>query len=112
MTVANEPGEKILPGELGKGSQILADGGEIDYVGATNVELIGAGEAAGTYRVLRDQGRQPTRPSSSADSVLKMSERPGESAAVSYKTARISYVSYKTRKTDRWPKKPRGMIQG
>ncbi|MWD29706.1 ABC transporter substrate-binding protein [Aquicoccus sp. SCR17] len=50
LDVANEPGEKILPGELGKAMQILKDGGEIDYVGATNVELIGPGEAAGTYR--------------------------------------------------------------
>ncbi len=30
--------------------EILAAGGEIDYVGATAVELIGPGEAAGTYR--------------------------------------------------------------
>ncbi|SER43284.1 amino acid/amide ABC transporter substrate-binding protein, HAAT family [Tranquillimonas rosea] len=50
MDVANEPGEKILPGELGKGISILQDGGEIDYVGATGVELVGPGEAAGTYR--------------------------------------------------------------
>ncbi|MBB95879.1 MAG: branched-chain amino acid ABC transporter substrate-binding protein [Rhodobacteraceae bacterium] len=50
MDVANAPGELILPGELGKGLQILADGGEIDYVGATAVELIGAGESAGNYR--------------------------------------------------------------
>ncbi|EPX78448.1 ABC transporter substrate-binding protein [Salipiger mucosus] len=50
MDVANAPGEKILPGELGKALEILADGGEVDYVGATNVELIGPGEAAGTYR--------------------------------------------------------------
>ncbi|ROU03972.1 ABC transporter substrate-binding protein [Histidinibacterium lentulum] len=50
MNVANAPGEPILPGELARGLQILADGGEIDYVGATNVELIGPGEAAGTYR--------------------------------------------------------------
>ncbi|MGR3437106.1 branched-chain amino acid ABC transporter substrate-binding protein [Thalassococcus profundi] len=50
LDVANAPGEPILPGELAKGLQILADGGEIDYVGATNVELIGPGEAAGTYR--------------------------------------------------------------
>ena len=49
MEVANKPGEKILPGELGKAIQILSDGGDIDYVGATNVELIGPGEAAGTY---------------------------------------------------------------
>ena len=50
LAVANGPGEPILPGELAKGLEILADGGEIDYVGATNVELIGPGEAAGTYR--------------------------------------------------------------
>ncbi|EKE45220.1 ABC branched amino acid transporter family, periplasmic substrate-binding protein [Oceaniovalibus guishaninsula JLT2003] len=50
MEVANAPGEPILPGELGKAMQILADGGDVDYVGATNVELIGAGEAAGNYR--------------------------------------------------------------
>jgi branched-chain amino acid transport system substrate-binding protein len=50
LSVANGPGEPILPGELAKGLQILKDGGEIDYVGATNVELIGPGEAAGTYR--------------------------------------------------------------
>ncbi|MHA6345108.1 ABC transporter substrate-binding protein [Roseivivax sp. CAU 1761] len=50
MDVANEPGEKIMPGELGRALEILAEGGEIDYVGATNVELIGPGEAAGTYR--------------------------------------------------------------
>jgi len=50
MDVANAPGEPILPGELSKALEILANGGEIDYVGATNVELIGPGEAAGTYR--------------------------------------------------------------
>lgn len=50
MDVANAPGEKILPGELAKGLQILADGGEIDYDGASAVELIEPGEAAGTYR--------------------------------------------------------------
>ncbi|MDU8912111.1 ABC transporter substrate-binding protein [Aestuariicoccus sp. MJ-SS9] len=50
LAVANAPGEKILPGELGKAMEILAGGGDVDYVGATNVELIGPGEAAGTYR--------------------------------------------------------------
>lgn len=48
--VANAPGEQILPGELGKALDILAAGGEIDYVGASNVELIGPGESAGNYR--------------------------------------------------------------
>lgn len=50
LNVANEPGELILPGELARGLQILADGGEVNYVGATNVELVGPGEAAGSYR--------------------------------------------------------------
>jgi branched-chain amino acid transport system substrate-binding protein len=52
LSVANAPGEQILPGELGKALQILADGGEVDYQGATNVELIGPGEAAGSYKEL------------------------------------------------------------
>lgn len=50
LDVANAPGEKILPGELGKALEIIKNGGDVDYVGATNVELIGPGEAAGTYR--------------------------------------------------------------
>jgi len=48
--VANAPGEKIYPGELAKGLQILADGGEIDLVGGTAVELIEPGETAGSFR--------------------------------------------------------------
>ncbi|WP_316013836.1 ABC transporter substrate-binding protein [Roseobacter sp. HKCCA0434] len=52
MNVANAPGEQIGAGELERALQILADGGEIDYQGATGVELIGAGEAAGSYREL------------------------------------------------------------
>ena len=52
MEVANAPGEKIGAGELAKGLEILAGGGDIDYVGATDVELIGPGEAAGNYRVV------------------------------------------------------------
>lgn len=50
LRVANGPGEPIMAGELAKGLEILAAGGEIDYVGATGVNLIGAGEAAGGYR--------------------------------------------------------------
>jgi len=50
MGVANAPGTKILPGELAKALKILKDGGEIDYVGASAVELIGPGESAGNYR--------------------------------------------------------------
>jgi branched-chain amino acid transport system substrate-binding protein len=50
MDVANEPGEKILPGELAKGIEILNGGGDIDYVGASSIEMVGAGETAGVYR--------------------------------------------------------------
>ena len=50
MDVANAPGEEILPGELGKALDLLAEGKDIDYVGATAVELIGGGESAGNYR--------------------------------------------------------------
>ncbi len=48
--IANGPGEEILPGQLGKAIEILKAGGDVDYVGATNVEMIGPGEASGTYR--------------------------------------------------------------
>jgi branched-chain amino acid transport system substrate-binding protein len=47
--VANAPGELIMPGELGKAIDILAAGGDVDYAGATGVELVGPGEAAGSY---------------------------------------------------------------
>ena len=52
MAVANAPGETIYPGELAKALAILADGGDVDYVGASAVELIGPGESAGSYRQL------------------------------------------------------------
>ncbi len=56
MEVANAPGEKINVGELGKALQILKDGGDVDFVGATGVELIGPGEAAGNYREINYDG--------------------------------------------------------
>jgi branched-chain amino acid transport system substrate-binding protein len=61
MEVANAPGEKILPGELGKALEILAGGGDVDYVGATDVELIGPGESAGNYReIIFEDGEMQT----------------------------------------------------
>jgi branched-chain amino acid transport system substrate-binding protein len=45
-----------MPGELGRALEILSEGGEIDYQGATGVEMIGSGEAAGSYRVVEMQG--------------------------------------------------------
>lgn len=50
LAVANAPGEPIRAGELARGLRILAEGGDIDYVGATGVELSPAGDAAGTYK--------------------------------------------------------------
>ena len=48
--VANAPGIEILPGELAKGLELIAAGEDIDYVGASAVELIGPGESAGNYQ--------------------------------------------------------------
>lgn len=56
MDVANAPGEPIGVGELAKALQIIKDGGDVDYVGATGVELIGPGEAAGNYREINFDG--------------------------------------------------------
>jgi branched-chain amino acid transport system substrate-binding protein len=52
MEIANGPGEKIYPGELAKGLKILAEGGAIDYEGASAVRLVEPGESSGSYRVL------------------------------------------------------------
>ncbi len=49
MEVANAPGEIILPGELGKALEIIAGGGDVNFEGASGVELVGPGEAAGSY---------------------------------------------------------------
>ncbi len=56
MEVANAPGEPIGVGELEKAFEILANGGDIDYIGASGVELIGPGEAAGNYREIKIEG--------------------------------------------------------
>lgn len=61
MDVANAPGEKIYPGELAKGLKLLADGVDIDYVGASAVELIGGGESSGAFaEILVDGGVNTT----------------------------------------------------
>ena len=61
MDVANAPGMEIYPGELGKALEAIAAGQDIDYVGASAVELVGAGESAGNYReILVDGGANTT----------------------------------------------------
>jgi len=61
--VANAPGEKIFPGELAKALKIIKSGGDVDYVGATDVELIGPGESAGSFQevVVSDQKITPVK---------------------------------------------------
>jgi branched-chain amino acid transport system substrate-binding protein len=49
MDVANAPGEKIFPGELGKALSLIRAGKDIDYVGATALELVGSGESSGSF---------------------------------------------------------------
>ncbi len=60
MDVANAPGEKIYPGELAKALDLIAAGSDIDYVGATAVELIGPGESAGNFRQIVMEGGKIT----------------------------------------------------
>ena len=54
MEIANGPadgsGEKILPGQLAHGMELVAAGKAIDYDGASGVTLVGAGESAGRYK--------------------------------------------------------------
>jgi len=56
MNVANAPGEEIGPGELFKALKILADGGEVNYQGATSIELNDVGETKGSYKELEVEG--------------------------------------------------------
>ena len=49
MAVANAPGKKIYPGELGKALDLLAKGKAVNYEGATGVELTDVGEAFGSF---------------------------------------------------------------
>lgn len=50
MQIANGPGEKILPGELGHALDLIAAGDAIDYDGGSAVDFVGGGESAGTFR--------------------------------------------------------------
>jgi len=49
MSVANGPGEPIMAGELSKGLKLLAEGKEVDYQGATDVNFTDVGEAFGLF---------------------------------------------------------------
>jgi len=60
MDVANAPGQKVFPGDLGKALEHIASGGDVDYVGASAVELIGPGESAGSYKEILVKGGKNT----------------------------------------------------
>jgi len=50
--VANAPGEVIIPGEWEKAKALIAEGADINYVGATGeIEFDAAGDVAGLYSV-------------------------------------------------------------
>ena len=53
--VANAPGIQILPGELGRGLDLIRAGRDIDYVGASAVELVNNGESAGNFAEIEIQ---------------------------------------------------------
>ncbi len=48
--VANKPGTIIMPGQLAKGLEILANGGAVNYEGASSVEFDANGDPAGSYK--------------------------------------------------------------
>jgi len=60
IELANEPGEKIYPGELAKALRIISRGGDINYEGASAVELVGGGESAGSYEEIVIEGGAKT----------------------------------------------------
>jgi branched-chain amino acid transport system substrate-binding protein len=50
MDIANAPGVEIFPGQLAEALVLISAGFDIDYAGASAVELVGAGESKGNYR--------------------------------------------------------------
>lgn len=58
--IANAPGMEIFPGELAKALEAISAGQDIDYVGASAVELVNGGESAGNYREIEVSGGENT----------------------------------------------------
>ena len=55
--IVNAPGTKIQAGEIGLGLSLISEGKDIDYVGATDVEMNDVGEVKGSfveYKVAND----------------------------------------------------------
>jgi hypothetical protein len=79
--VANEPGEVILPGEWEKAKQLIADGQDINYEGATgSLEFDENGDVPGVIEELVIEG-DSSRPSAGAVTATSTQHRnrgPGE----------------------------------
>ncbi len=59
--IANPPGEPILPGEWAKAKQLIAEGKDIDYVGASGSQNFdAAGDVPGTFGVWTVKGGEIT----------------------------------------------------
>ncbi|MEM9854918.1 MAG: ABC transporter substrate-binding protein [Pseudomonadota bacterium] len=56
LNVANAPGTQFFPGQLAEALAAIRAGEEVDYQGGSAVELVGPGEAAGSYREIEVQG--------------------------------------------------------
>lgn len=56
LGIANAPGEEIGVGELARAIELINEGVDINYEGASSVELIGPGEAGGRYEELMIEG--------------------------------------------------------
>lgn len=56
MEVTNAPGVKIGVGELAKALKLLAEGKDINYQGASDVEFVEPGESAGSFLELKVSG--------------------------------------------------------
>ncbi|MGR3435576.1 MAG: ABC transporter substrate-binding protein [Shimia sp.] len=60
LNVANAPGEQIFPGQLARALELIRAGEDVDYQGGSAVELVGPGEAAGSYREIEVTGGENT----------------------------------------------------
>ncbi len=56
LDIANAPGDKFYPGQIGAALEAVKAGKDIDWEGASAVELIGPGESAGRYRQFEVKG--------------------------------------------------------
>ena len=74
MSVANAPGKKIYPGELKKALDLLAKGKDINYEGATGVELTDVGEAFGSFLEKKSKAVNLNKNKDNLNNIYSLSE--------------------------------------